>query len=253
MIYCLLAVLPDFENTKGKVNFFMSEENFGKSYFTFLRNGLKIFCLTVIVFLTATVETAAQEEVIWLQSVNFSSFSDFGPSRKAGNGQYTLDSELADDININGTISRVDVTGYTNGPTSVTPASSHYHGVNVRFYAFGADSKPGALQAEYFIPKNSPNLLFHSTGLGDLRVRLEPAFQATGRPTSRFSDRQAVCGMGRKVRAELQFCILDKTATDPQFRIMTATAERTRRCFARQTASGILCKVSPALARPNSV
>ena len=159
----------------------MSKEHFGKSHFTFLSNGLKIFCLTVIVFLSAVVKTTAQEEVIWLQSINFSSFSDFGPSQKAGSTQYILDSELADDININGTISRVDVTGYANGPNSVTPASTHYHGVNVRFYAFGADSKPGALQAEYFISKNSSNLLYHGTGLGDLRVRLEPAFQATGR------------------------------------------------------------------------
>ena len=150
------------------------------------KTGNLIFGAFYILLAAAVIQLSsgvarAQESVIWQQSVNFSNFSDFGPSQKAGSAQYTLDSELADDFNINGTVSRVDVTGSTNGPVAVTPSSSHYHGVNVRFYAFGADSKPGALQAEYFIPKNSPNLLFHSNGLGDLRVRLEPAFQATGR------------------------------------------------------------------------
>jgi hypothetical protein len=144
--------------------------------------NVKFLFLAVALFFVFHGAVAAQEEVIWMQGMGAPySVADFGPSQKAGSAGFTLDSELADDININGTITRVDVRGYTNGPSSPTPSSAHYHGLNVRFYAIGADNKPGALQAEYFIPKGSSNFLFQNTGLGDLRVRLEPAFNATGR------------------------------------------------------------------------
>jgi hypothetical protein len=124
----------------------------------------------------------AQEEVIWMQGMGAPyAVADFGPAQKAGTTDFTLDAELADDFNINGTISRVDVRGYASGNSSPSPSSAHYHGLNVRFYAVGADNKPGALQAEYFVSKTSPNFLFQNTGLGDLRVKLEPAFNATGR------------------------------------------------------------------------
>jgi hypothetical protein len=139
-----------------------------------------LFSVIALCFIFQGTATA-QEEVIWTQGYGGPNFSvaDFGPSQKAGSPQYAIDSELADDINLTGAISRVDVRGYASG--SPTPSSAHYFGLNVRFYAVGADNKPGALEAEYFIPKDSPNFLFQNEGLGDLRVRLVPAFQTTGR------------------------------------------------------------------------
>ena len=109
------------------------------------------------------------------------SVSDFGPSQKPGSAQYTINQELADDINLVGTISRVDVRGYSPGPVPTNPSSAHFYGLSVKFYAFGADNKPGALQAEYFISKDSPNFILQNSRLSDLYVRLEPAFQANGR------------------------------------------------------------------------
>ncbi len=146
-----------------------------------MKQWLKFFFLTIVLF-CASVSAMAQEEVIWTQGYGGPfSVSDFGPSQKPGSAQYTTNRELADDINLVGTISRIYVHGYTPGPVSPTPSSTHYFGLSVKFYAFGADNKPGALQAEYYIPKDSPNFLFQNSGLGDLRVRIEPAFQASGR------------------------------------------------------------------------
>lgn len=161
----------------------MKTKNFTQSHTAFFARNLKLFYLPALILCLLVVAAAAQEEVIWQQShgTGAGGVSDFGPSQKAGSTAYTLDQELADDVNLVGTINRIEVHGYTNGPSSPTPSSSHYFGLNVRFYSVGADDKPGALQAEYFVPKTSPNFLFQNTGLGDLRVRLEPAFQATGR------------------------------------------------------------------------
>ncbi len=161
----------------------MKTKNFTRSGLAFFVKNLKFFYLSALIFSVSVVSTAAQEEVIWQQShgTGAGGVSDFGPSQKAGSTAFTLNQELADDVNLVGTINRIEVHGYTNGFSSPTPSSSHYFGLNVRFYAVGADDKPGALQAEYFVPKTSTNFLFQSTGLGDLRVRLEPAFQATGR------------------------------------------------------------------------
>jgi Bacterial Ig domain/Putative binding domain, N-terminal/FG-GAP-like repeat/PQQ-like domain/IPT/TIG domain len=153
-----------------------------KRVFSFENFGFLFLAIALCFVFQATA--AAQEEVIWMQGMGAAtgggfSVADFGPAQKAGSAQFTTDSELADDINLTGTISRVDVRGFANG--SPTPSSAHFYGLNVRFYAVGADSKPGALQAEYFVAKDSSNFLFQNAGLGDLRVRLAPAFQATGR------------------------------------------------------------------------
>ncbi|MET0754118.1 MAG: PQQ-binding-like beta-propeller repeat protein, partial [Pyrinomonadaceae bacterium] len=148
--------------------------------------NLKILLLAVAFCFVFQSTAAAQEEVIWMQGMGASaagsfSVADFGPAQKAGSAQFTTDSALADDININGTISRVDVRGYTSGFFAPTSSSTYYYGLMVKFYAIGADNKPGALQAEYFVAKDSPNFIFQNAGLLDLRVRLVPAFQATGR------------------------------------------------------------------------
>ena len=156
---------------------------FGESSFALYEKSLSFFRLAAMMLCFAVVAATAQEEVIWQQShgTGAGGVADFGPSQKAGSTAYTLDQELADDINLVGTINRIEVHGYSGGPFPPSSSSNYYFGLNVRFYAVGADNQPGALQAEYFVPKTSPNMLFQGSGLGDLRVRLEPAFQATGR------------------------------------------------------------------------
>ena len=160
----------------------MNSGIWSKARLAFFEKGIRFAHLAAILLCLSVVAAQAQtEEVIWQQShgTGAGGVADFGPSQKAGSTAYTLSSEVADDINLVGTINRIEVHGYANGypPTS----SSHYYGLNVRFYAVGADNKPGALQAEYFIPKTSPNFLYQDLGLGDLRVRLETPFQATGK------------------------------------------------------------------------
>jgi hypothetical protein len=158
----------------------MKTRNLTESGFTSLKN---IFHFIAVVFCLALVTAQAQETIIWEQGnfVGAGGVADFGPSQKNGSDASPIDSELADDINLVGTITRVDVHGSSSGFDSPSPSSSFYDGLQIKFYAFGADNKPGALEAEYFIPKNSPNFIFQSAGLGDLRVHLETPFQATGR------------------------------------------------------------------------
>lgn len=140
---------------------------------------ISIFFALLLIFLQSSV--FAQEEVIWTQAYGGNGVRDYGPSQKSMGEGFNYNAEYADDFDLTGTINRIDFLGYANGPTPPSASSAHYHGINVRFYAVGSDNKPGALQTEYFIPKNSPDILFHSTGLGDLRVRLATPFQAIGR------------------------------------------------------------------------
>ena len=55
----------------------------------------------------------------------------------------------------------------------------NFQGVHVRFYEFGADNKPGALQHEYFLAAGDPNVTFDA--FGEISATLSPAFAATGR------------------------------------------------------------------------
>ena len=41
----------------------------------------------------------------------------------------------------------------------------------VRFYAFGVDNKPGALQREYFLAAGDPNVIFNG---GEINATLSP-------------------------------------------------------------------------------
>ena len=52
-------------------------------------------------------------------------------------------SEVADDFDVVGTISRIDVNGY-----GAYTGDATFKGVYVRFYAYGADNLPDTLQAE---------------------------------------------------------------------------------------------------------
>src|SRR5215213_4391207 len=161
----------------------MQTRNLTEPRFRLLKNSLGFFHLIAVVFCLAVVAATAQDAIIWEQGNVFGAggVADFGPSQKSGSDVSLINSELADDINLVGTINRVDVHGFSSGFDSPSPSSSFYYGLQIKFYAYGADNKPGALEAEYFIPKSSPNFIFQSAGLGDLRVRLETPFQATGR------------------------------------------------------------------------
>ena len=56
----------------------------------------------------------------------------------------------------------------------------NFQGVYVRFYEFGADNKPGALQHEYFLAAGDPNVAFNQN-TGEIDATLSPTFAATGR------------------------------------------------------------------------
>jgi hypothetical protein len=90
--------------------------------------------------------------------------SAYGPSElwaPAG-----VNSEVADDFDVIGNIDRVFASGFIWGAVN-------FQGVYVRFYQYGADGNPGALQREYFL-----NTGFNA---GDIDVTLSPPFSATGR------------------------------------------------------------------------
>lgn len=81
-------------------------------------------------------------------------------------------SEVADDFVLKGRIDRVVAKGYMWG-------SADFQGVYIRIYEFGANNGPGALQQEYFLAANDPNLTHDSAGT--VSANLSPAFWATGR------------------------------------------------------------------------
>jgi PQQ-like domain len=98
----------------------------------------------------------------------FSQLSDgqstYGPSElwtPAG-----VNSEVVDDFDLVGNIDRVFASGFIWGIVD-------FQGVYVRFYQYGADGKPGALQRQYFL-----NTGFNA---GAIDVTLSPPFSATGR------------------------------------------------------------------------
>jgi hypothetical protein len=97
--------------------------------------------------------------------------STYGPSQwwpAAG-----VNSELADDFNVVANIDGISASGFIWDAVD-------FQGVHVRFYEFGADSKPGALQREYFFASSDPNMSFNAL-TGAINATLSPAFSATGR------------------------------------------------------------------------
>src|SRR3954465_4890595 len=89
------------------------------------------------------------DDIVWQQSVNYSKFSDWGPSQRASR----VNSAVADDFDVVGTITRVDVIGY-----GAMTQDAGFTGIYVDFFAYGPDDKPGELQAEFFIPKGDPRI-----------------------------------------------------------------------------------------------
>ena len=115
----------------------------------------------------------ATDPIVWQQTVNFSNFHDWGPSQRAVRGN--TNAEVADDFDVVGTITRVDVNGF-----GANTQDADFGGIYIHFYAYGANDMPGALQAEYFIPKGDPRIL-NPVSSPDYRVELGSAFQASGK------------------------------------------------------------------------
>lgn len=119
---------------------------------------------------------------LWISSTSaeagellFSQYSDnqstYGPSQSwPANG---VNSEIADDFNVVANIDRVSAGGFIWGAVN-------FQGLYVRFYQFGADNKPGALQREYFFAAGNPNVVFDQLS-GAIDATLSPGFNATGR------------------------------------------------------------------------
>ena len=124
-------------------------------------NKLPVVVALAVFILMGLVRAQASELL-------FSQFSDgqsaYGPSElwnPAG-----VNSEVADDFDVAGNIDRVFASGFIWGAVT-------FQGVYVRFYEYGADGKPGALQRQYFL-----NTGFNA---GAIDVPLSPPFSATGR------------------------------------------------------------------------
>jgi hypothetical protein len=107
--------------------------------------------------------------VVWQQLINYSDFSDWGPS------QSPPGSEIADDFEVVGTITRIDVNGY-----GAYTGDATFNGVYVRFYGYGADNLPSTLLAEYYIPKGDPRILNQASS-ADFQLDLGTAFAASGK------------------------------------------------------------------------
>jgi hypothetical protein len=97
--------------------------------------------------------------------------STYGPSQFWSDN--VINSELADDFNVAASIDRVVASGFVWGTVD-------FRGVYVRFYEFGADNKPGALQQEYFLAAGDPNVTFDAI-YGMVDATLSPPFAATGK------------------------------------------------------------------------
>jgi IPT/TIG domain len=129
--------------------------------------------LSAIIFgvalLLGGIARAQTSGVLYFQSPDGQ--STYGPSELwAASG---VNSEIADDFNVIANIDRVYASGFVWGAVN-------FQGVYVRFYQYGADNKPGALQREYFLAASDPNLTFDSLS-GAIDAKLSSAFPATGR------------------------------------------------------------------------
>ena len=90
--------------------------------------------------LTSSSPVFATDPIVWQQAVNFSNLHDWGPSQRGTSG--SQNSEIADDFDVVGTISSIDVNGF-----GVSTQDAAFSGIYVHFYTYGADGLPGALQA----------------------------------------------------------------------------------------------------------
>ena len=127
-----------------------------------------LFLIGASLFSTSGIKADA---IVWQQSVDYSNFSDWGPSQRSSRAN----SAVADDFDVVGTITRVDVIGF-----GAMTQDAAFTGIYIDFYEYAADGKPGALQTEFFIPKGDPRIL-NPVSSSDFQVELGSAFQATGK------------------------------------------------------------------------
>ncbi len=141
----------------------------------------RVFCASFALSVTAvclSISTlAAQSEIVWETTDTFSDFYQSQAVRPCSAGPVTI-GEAADDFNVVGTIERIIVDGQQcQGCFNL---ASQLVGVNVRFFEWTPNG-PGQLQAEYFVPKNDPNLILQfACCLDTITVILPEPFQATG-------------------------------------------------------------------------
>ena len=137
---------------------------------TFFQKSFRVLAAGVLLGALTFQSTLEAETppVVWQQLINFSDFSDWGPSQYPG-------SEIADDFDVVGTISRIDVNGY-----GAYTGDRNFNGVYIRFYAYGSDNMPGAMQAEYYIPKGDSRILNQASS-ADFQLDLGTPFQASGK------------------------------------------------------------------------
>src|SRR6478736_8475656 len=93
----------------------------------------------IAAFLMAAINSLPASALLYSQAVDGQ--SAFGPSEVWTPSN--INSEVADDFDVVGTINRVFANGYVQGAVT-------FEGVHVRFYEYLLDGTPGALQQEYF-------------------------------------------------------------------------------------------------------
>lgn len=124
--------------------------------------------ITALVLLLSLAGVVGGSELVFSQHSDDQ--STYGPSQAwASTGS---NSEVADDFVVRGRVDRVVADGFTWDMVD-------FQGVYIRFYEFGPDNAPGALQQEYFLAASDPNLSHDPAGT--VSVNLSPAFWATGR------------------------------------------------------------------------
>ena len=139
------------------------------------RSGFAV--LVFVLFGLPGLSPVRAQEVVWQQAGDGQ--SAWGPSQRSQTSTYgVVDSELADDFDLVGTITQVYAAGYNGAQTNSPPPLS---GVYVRFYAFNADGTPGGLQREYFLAAGDASLQVTGFVPSSFRATLSPAFEASGR------------------------------------------------------------------------
>jgi len=141
--------------------------------FTISRSLTPFIAFGLLAGAFTSLPEAHAQTIVWQQSFDFFTFSDWGPSQRSESG--SINAEIADDFDVVGTITRVDVNGY-----GVATQDAAFKGVYVHFYAYGTDNLPGALQAEYFIPQGDPRIL-NPDNSSDFRIELGSAFPVSGK------------------------------------------------------------------------
>ena len=140
--------------------------------------------LTVLAaLLWISVPSVLASELVFSQSSD--NQSTYGPSLvwSADN----VNAEVADDFNVAANIDRVSAGGFVWGAVN-------FQGVHVRFYAFGADNKPGALQREYFLAAGDPNVTFDQNQARLTQPCLPPSLRPAG--ISSLSSQSSTIGTG---------------------------------------------------------